>query len=363
MDGEQELATHQGHPLRVLNVSKVQMNPYVLLLQEALAALGVQCSTSAGLSPRLARSWRGSVDLLHIHWLELLYEAPRLRQTLRRWLAVFLGLGRARADGCRVVYTVHNLSPHEPAYPTIHRLGDAIIFRWADAVHVHDEEARRRLAAMHGRLRGVHVIPHGSYVGAYPNTCSREDARQRLGLGQDHFVFLFLGQIRPYKGVEDLITAFGQMADASSELVIAGHVHDPVYASELSVQTRGNHSIHTWFEYVQDREVQYFMQACDVCVLPYRQVTTSGAGVLAFSFGKPIVAPALGGFVELCADGRGFAYDAADSDGLRHALQQARQAEIAEAGHKALAWAEAHRWSSLAPRVVAMYREALGTPG
>jgi beta-1,4-mannosyltransferase len=105
--------------------------------------------------------------------------------------------------------------------------------------------------------------------------------------------------------------------------------------------------------------LQYFFQACDVCVLPYRNVTTSGAGVLAFSFGRPIVAPALGGFVELCADGRGFTYDPADTDGLKQALQRARQADVVEAGRKALAWAEEHRWSVLAPRFVEMYRDVL----
>jgi len=64
------------------------------------------------------------------------------------------------------------------------------------------------------------------------------------------------------------------------------------------------------------------MNACDVCVLPYRDSTTSGAAVLAFSFGKPVIAPAMGSFLELVADGRGIAYDPAESDGLLHAMQQ-----------------------------------------
>jgi len=363
MDGEQGLAARdKAAPrgaLRVLHISKVRMNPYVRLLQEALSASGVHCLTSDGLSPRLARSWRGSVDVLHIHWLELLYTAPQLGQSLRRLLAVMLGLYRARAGGCKVAYTVHNVDPHEQAFPVLHRLANVAIFRWCDAVHVHDEAARSAVAAMHGRRQGVYVIPHGSYVGAYPNSCTRKEARERLGLAEDHFVLLFLGHLRRYKGVEELIAAFQQLADATGELVIAGHVHDPIYGRELATQTRDSDSIHTWFEYVQDSELQYFLRACDVCVLPYRDVTTSGAGVLAFSFGRPIIAPALGGFVELCADGRGFTYDPADTDGLRQALQRARGADLTEAGRKALAWAEGHRWPVLAPRFVQMYRDVL----
>ena len=146
MDGAHELAPRDKaglqRELRVLHISKVRMNPYVHLLQEALSATGIRCSSADGLSPRLAQSWRGSVDVLHIHWLELLYTAPRLSQSLRRLLAVLLGLWRAKAGGCKVVYTVHNLNPHEQAFPVLQGIADAAIFRWADAVHVHDEAAR-----------------------------------------------------------------------------------------------------------------------------------------------------------------------------------------------------------------------------
>jgi glycosyltransferase involved in cell wall biosynthesis len=363
MDGQQGLATGDGadlqQQLRVLHVSKVQLNPYVRLLQEALSVSGVQCSTASMLSPRSERSWRGEVDIVHLHWPELLYMRPVLKKSLRLLQAVLLGLYQVKTGGCRVAYTVHNLSLHDQAFPVLHRFASAVIYRWADAVHVHDEAARDSVAATHCRRHSVHVIPHGSYVDAYPNTCTQEEARERLGLGKDRFVFLFLGLLRRYKGIDDLIAAFEQLGDTSSELMIAGRIHDPIYAGELAAHTRGKDAIHTWFEYVHDNELQYFLQACDACVLPYRKVTTSGAGVLAFSFGKPVVAPALGGLPELCADGRGFVYDAADPDGLRRALRQARLADVSQAGKSALAWAREHRWSDLAPRFVAMYRDAL----
>ena len=106
--------------LRVLQISKVRMNPYVRLLQEALHELGISCSVVDGLSPRLARSWRGTFDLLHLHWLELLYASPHLGRSLRSLLAVLLGLLRAKAGGCKLVYTVHNLRPHEQAFADDH---------------------------------------------------------------------------------------------------------------------------------------------------------------------------------------------------------------------------------------------------
>jgi glycosyltransferase involved in cell wall biosynthesis len=143
-------------------------------------------------------------------------------------------------------------------------------------------------------------------------------------------------------------------------MVLAGNVHDPEYAEDLLRMIRGREEIRAWLQYVPDTDVQYFMNACDVCVLPYREVTTSGAAILAFSFGKPVIAPDLGGFAELSADGRGILYSPQDDDALLKALRQAQLEDMAEAGQRALAWAREHEWRALAPEFVRMYTDAVG---
>lgn len=348
---------------RVVQISKVRMNPYVRLLQQALQERGVSCSTSEGLSPRLVRSWRGAASVLHVHWLELLYSSPSLAGSLRLLTAVTAGLLWARATGCRIVYTVHNLSPHEQAYPFLDRIANRVLLALADVLHVHDEQAGVSLTQILGSRKRIHVVPHGSYIGAYPNDCTKGEARRWLGLSANAFVYLFLGQIRRYKGIEDLVAAFGRLAGDACQLVIAGNVHDPAYAQSLAQTARESTGIHIWFQYVPDSEVQYFMNGCDVCVLPYHSVTTSGAAVLAFSFGRPIVAPALGGFPELAAGGRGIVYDPLGEDAILQALQEARSADMGGAGQIALEWAEEHQWRALAPRFVDIYEEALRARG
>jgi beta-1,4-mannosyltransferase len=343
----------------VVQISKVRMNPYVHLLQEALSDCGVACSVATGLSPRLVRTWRASIDVLHLHWLELLYGSPHLRRSLRRLAAVLLGLWWAKLGGQKIVYTVHNLNPHEPLFPVLDSIANRTLYALADAVHVHDKETALGVKRNCGFGRKVYVIPHGSYIGAYPNDCTRQEARQRLGLPGHAFVYLFLGQIRRYKGVEELLRAFSLVADGTSHLLLAGNVHDPEHVAELVHLTKGKGEIHTYFHYVPAAEVQYYMNACDVCVLPYLEVTTSGAAVLAFSFGRPIIASALGGLSELAADGRGILYSPQDSEGLLKALQEARLKDMAEAGRRALAWAREHEWRALAPEFARMYTEVL----
>jgi glycosyltransferase involved in cell wall biosynthesis len=270
---------------------------------------------------------------------------------------------------------VHNLNPHEQAYPRLSQIANRVLFALADAVHVHDAEALASVARNYGRRNGVYVIPHGSYVGVYANSCTRHEARKRLGLADHAFVYLFLGQVRRYKGIEDLVDAFDQVADQTNCLVIAGNPHDAQYGAELVEHIGQPHQredetlprptdgetlrpeIRTWLQYVPDSELQYFMRASDVVVLPYRDMTTSGAAILAFSFGVPIIAPARVGFLELAADGRGITYDPEAADGLVRALQRARNQDMAESGRKALDWAKEHQWGSVVRRFVEMYAD------
>jgi beta-1,4-mannosyltransferase len=351
---------------RVVQVSRVRLNPYVRLLQTALLEVGVPCSTVEEFGPLHSPMLPGVTNILHLHWLELLYAAPTRGRAIRRLAEVLSGLAWVKARGGKIVYTVHNLHPHEQDALALSRVANVAVSALVDALHVHDEEAKIGAARVYGRPDRIYVVPHGSYIGAYPNGCSRQEARARLGLPEDAVTYLCLGQIRRYKGIEDLIAAFKQLSTdgGDCQLVLAGHVHDPAYAKSLSELTLGQEGIHTWFHYVDDSELQYFMNACDVCVLPYRDVTTSGAAILAFSFGRPVVAPALGGFAELVADGRGIVYDPTAPDGLLHALQRACAAgseDMEAAGQRALMWAREHEWRVLAPRFVRIYESVLGS--
>ena len=70
-------------------------------------------------------------------------------------------------------------------------------------------------------------------VGSYPNVVSRAEACRRLGLPEDAFVYLLFGALRPYKGLEELIAAFRQLADPDAVLLAAGQVWPESYGLHL----------------------------------------------------------------------------------------------------------------------------------
>lgn len=346
--------------MRILLVANVQLNPYVRLLAEGLRTAGANVRLAAGLSlPGLLRQrWRG-LDVLHLHWLELLYEAPTSLRSAWRLLNLLLTLVLARLLGVTLVYTVHNFTHHEGRYPRLNDLGNRALYRLAHALHVHDDAAAQALTARLPAAALVYVVAHGSYIGAYPNTVGRAQARTHLGLDDASVVLFFGGGIRPYKGLELLLAAFAQITDPQARLLIAGHAHQPAYAATIQALADQDARVRLALRHLPDDELQFYYQASDACVLPYRAVATSGAALLALSFGCPLVAPHRGPFPALTAGGRGLLFEPDSVTGLAEALRQANRFDAATR-RACLTYAQGLAWPALAQAHLAAYRRASG---
>lgn len=307
--------------MNVVMVSSVTMNPYVRLLGSALERLqaGVGVAYEPALTPSVAARLNGKTDVLHIHWPETLVRGRSLRSSLSKLGNLALGLWQARRRGIAIVYTAHNIRRSGDGVGVLGGLAEELVYRSAAAVHVHDEGAQAELAQRKPARRCA-VIAHGNYIGAYPNTTDRSAARERLQIAPDAFVYLALGQIRQYKGLDELIAAFRSLPGEHLRLVIAGHPQQPQDGARLQALAGSDGRISVRASFVADDEIQYYMHACDVCVLPYRSGTTSGAAILALSFGRSVIAPGEWPFRGLLRDGGGLLYPAG-ADGLRGALE------------------------------------------
>jgi len=345
--------------MRVAVVSPVRLNPYATLLTRALqrAAPDAECWLSSGVSWRQEIS-RQRPDLLHLHWIELLYFSYATWQMAPRLARLLTVLSLARQRGIKIVYTVHNLREHEALRPCLHYLAHRFIFSVADAIHVHDESTRAELLRSYAPRQEVYVAPHGNYVEWYPNDCSREQARSELGLSPETFVYLCLGQVRPYKGLEELLLSFARLEGQDVALLIAGHVHLSEYGARVRDLAARDPRVRLSLDFVPDDQVQHFMNAADVCVLPYREITTSGAAILALSFGAPVVAPAIGTFPALLAGGGGLLYD--PQGPLEGALHAAQGMDLEAARRAAQETAASLDWEGIGRQHLAIYQRILG---
>lgn len=306
--GSQSLR-HPANPT-AWHVPHYPVNPYQRLLGEALANRGITVRFRD--DPYALAEAQSNADLrgqiLHLHWLPKGYLGPRnFLQFARFGVAV----QRFRRRGGTVVWTAHNLYTHESRNRGRERRLTRFLIRQLAGVIVHSPRAEplvRREFAVSPDLPFA-VIPHGNFVDYYPATLSRIQARQSLHLSAEHRIAAFAGQIRPYKGVPELARAFRTMPRPSARLVIAGWVADAGIAEAVAAAVQSDPRVIFRPGVIAEEDFQIYLKAADVVAVPYLHVLTSGAAILAMSFGRACVAPLSGCLPDVLAQQPELLYD------------------------------------------------------
>lgn len=345
-------------------------NPYQRELSAALGARGL--SVADARAPRrnplgILTAWlsHGRPRILHLHWTHnyLGQHASRPNGRITRPRAwVFLGqLVALRAVRVRVVWTVHNLGHHEgrendPMDAWVHRS----LVRIASVVICHCDAAVEAVITEFGlssRDRPkLHVIPHGNYVDAYGLPVERGAARATLGLSPDARVLLFIGAVRAYKGVSDLVSAFRDAPDPNLRLVIAGRPATPEDAAGIAAAAAADSRIDLRLRFIPDAELPALLGAADVVALPFRDILTSGSAILAMSYGRAVVAPGLGCLPETLDRDGAVLYDPNRPHALADALARALASDLDAMGRHNLAVARQLAWGPIAAATLALYR-------
>lgn len=275
------------------------LNPYNWLLYSPMRGMGVTVEEYTR-----ARVLRGRYDVFHVHWPEGAANFPSLPKSLAITLYVLVMVDWARARGSRLVWTVHNLGAHDRCHRNLEdwfwgkfipRVDGSISLSQAGK-----DLARQRFPQLSERPN--FVVPIGHFRDVYPNELSRTEARTRLGLALDSKVLVFLGQIRPYKNVPSLVSAFRQTSDTDLVLVVAGKPSSPALRDELLMSVSRDPRVRLFAEFVPDAAIQIYLNAADLVVLPYREILNSASALLALSFDRPVLVPAMGALGELKAE-------------------------------------------------------------
>ncbi|WP_209307439.1 glycosyltransferase [Geodermatophilus sp. DF01_2] len=218
----------------------------------------------------------GRYDVLHVHWPELLIRdsrRPWFRFVKRRLLDLLLL--RLRLRRIPLVWTAHNLSPHEQGSRSDHRSLD----RFYERV---DLVIRLNPASPVTAGREAVTIPHGHYrqpFARYPQPAA-EPGR-----------ILYFGIIRPYKGVDTLIGAFRDIDRTDVRLRVIGNPH-PGQAELVRAACQGDSRIGTLLRLVSDRELVDEICRAQLVVLPYRgSMHNSGSLLAALSLCRPVLVP------------------------------------------------------------------------
>lgn len=296
-------------PLKILASpyrETAQGNPVQSLLYDAMEKSGVRV---AAFSRR--RLLGGRWDVWHLHWpLEYVVNKVGALSIARSLLMFAVALKVARFKETKIFWTVHNIRPHERSHAWLEWLFWRLLWPNLNGIICMSEAGKAELFRRHPRARAVPVftIPHGHYRGAYPDAIGRDEARAALDIPAERFVALFIGQIRAYKGVPDLIRCFADARLDNAGLLVVGKP-DAQSARDVQNAAARASGVRLALGFVEREEVQKYLRAADLVVLPYAEILNSGSAILALSFDRPILVPAQGALVEL--------YDIVGSDWVR----------------------------------------------
>ena len=342
-------------------------NPYLFLLMRELVGNSDIESVQHGYG------WldeKGEWDVIHLHWPELLVKA-KLTDMSRTDLLTDLhfegtldAIREKKSEGSKVILTVHNEKPHKDRdgqfdsfYRSIFELSDGFI---------HMGEASRKLTEGDYQeeiyKKPAFVIPHGDYSW-FPNGMKRSDCRRRLGIEEDEKLLLSFGAIRTQRELELGIDAFRKAGVTGSSYMMVGQLPYPYKSQPKHFLVRRklylnlfNRQIQTEEKVIGPAQVQLYLKAADLLLIPRFKPLNSGNVALGFTFGKVVAGPDYGVVGEVLNETDNPVFDAESLTSVAGAIREGFELAIEGHGVRNREYAEEKMsWKELSRKTLDAY--------
>ncbi|MFB4349374.1 glycosyltransferase [Microbacterium sp. CR_7] len=225
-------------------------------------------------------SWRdaimGRYDVLHVHWPEIFTSASSAPKRWARRVLVSAVQCRLALTRTALVRTAHNERPHEQAAS----VDGNILRRWDRLTTLWIVLNERTTTASEAPTA---FIPHGHYREHFASYERREPSADLVSV---------VGHIRPYKGVEDLVSAVVSDARPDAFRVhVAGKPANSALRKELLEVAGDSPRIDLELDFIDDARMVEVISSSSLVVLPYRNLHNSGVALLALSLDRPVLVP------------------------------------------------------------------------
>lgn len=248
-------------------------NPYIHMLDEALAETdGVE-----HLRFDRRRALFGRLDAIQFHWPETLFGSGSGAKGMARRLFAIALRARLSWGGVAVIRTVHNVELPKDVSPWQRRY-----LEWVERRADHRIVLNELTELPPGAASTL--IPHGHYRKWFSDVEPVEPAPDALG---------FVGLVRRYKGVEDLIRVFRETAaDAPRlRLRIAGNPTSGGIEAVVREQAAADPRIELDLRYLSEEDFARAVMGSAGIVLPYRFMHNSGTVLAALSLDRQVLVP------------------------------------------------------------------------
>lgn len=194
--------------------------------------------------------------------------------------------------GVKIVWVFHNRKPHDIG-------NDKHVWRnmlWlagnSSVIVLHSKHSKKYIPNLKKNGRKAVYIPHISYRESNQRK-NVKHIKERYRIKEDDFVFSIIGFISPYKNIEGGISAFKQLKNERTKLLIVGKPDNDDYASRIRQMCGDYSNIILDLRYVSNDTLESIIAISDVIVMPYKNASSMNSGVMihAFSNGRTVIAP------------------------------------------------------------------------
>lgn len=295
----------------------------------------------------------------------LLQQRPQIL-LLQWWTSImahnYLALAhRAKRLGCRVVLELHELRdvgehgiPFAGMYTNLMMTKMA---KYTDGIVVHSSADKHAVARSYpclGRHPSTVIFhgpqEHGTAASPGPSANPAPEAKHLIR-------FLYFGVIRPYKGLPELIQAFGMLVQEGLpvHLTVAGEPWSGEKEPLTELQRCGPEHYSLLLRYLPDKDVTALFANTDILVAPYRRVSASGPISMAMAAGIPIVTTRLPALLEACEAYGGVEWaDISSPFSLAAAMKRALR-------RVGVSYRNPHDWDTNANRYLEFFSKILST--
>ena len=287
------------------------MNPYISIIKDSLKEQ-LNCEIHEFVyNEKYYIKNKNKVDVVYFNWYENIQTKGTLRTIIRaiRRIEILFLLKKLQI---KTILVIHNRVPHNSKNIKIIKWFSKQVYKMADRLIILSEGTNTVLKNDFGTCffekirKKIYILPHPDYHNVYPDL--NINYRQKWNISNSDFVYLFFGNIAPYKNVELIIDAAKQIVEKNKQVkfVIMGKC-DFSYKKYILNKIQSTKNIITIFQEINDKELTSVIKSANVVVMPLdkRSSLNSTTVFLTLSCGVNIVCSKIAGNVEF----NGLIYD------------------------------------------------------
>ena len=341
----------QGHSSKKINVivlAKSNFGSYIDILYTLLEKnYNVKSINLSNFSLKRLIKTLSQKPIIHIHWIEHKYTFGQINSfgkyskysIIPGAIIFLLTMVIFRLFfSFPIVTTLHNLNPHHIIFPAFERSIFKITLSISRLVYVHTDKSVQKATALYGiKKRKIVKIPHGNWGVIRKKTWDYDSARKRLGVKNDTFVMCFIGRISPDKGTHLLLNAIKDInINQPLCLIVAGTPINKEYCDYISneINKINNLRILYYPRWISESELELFIEASDVGIIPYVKTSTPASALLFMSFGKPVIVPSLPEVKEFIGTDYPLLYDGTHCDLKKSIIKGIFEVDLKQLGEK-----------------------------